>query len=173
MASGPTGGELVALLIGIGAAALLVLLFSAWLAARSRRRPVHKPPKKTFDHGRRLARRRAPATVAAALDELVDAPVGRAVHARADEHRAEVTLARRRSQPCAQAAGYLAGLFESAWAHEVLVTHPQCAGDRGGECAYVVQRGPVSAPAPRAAAASIPGSGGERRRWPRARADVP
>lgn len=161
------GGELIFWLIALGALALLVLAFSAWLATRSRRPAPKKPPRRTFEHGRRLARMRRVVTTGAALDALRTSPVGHVEAARADQRLAEVSIERKRGQPCSQAAGFVAGLFESAWAHEVRVMHPSCAGEAGGVCRYVVERATGSGA--RGAAASIPGSEGERRRSSQAR----
>lgn len=168
----PRGEELILILVAVGGLALLVLAASAWLAARSRRRPPPKPAKKTFEHGRRAARQRAPASVEAALQALQTAPVGKVMQARADDRAADVVVERRKNQPCAATAGFVAGLFESAWAHDVFVTHPQCAGAKGGACHYLVQRS-VSASGAQAGGASTPRSADARRRWPGARAGGP
>lgn len=164
-------GEVVAGLVAFGGVALLLLAIALFLAVRSRKPPKRNPPKRTFEHGRRLARMRHARSPDEAVAGLRTTPVGSVVSARADGRHADVTLTRRKSQPCPQAAGYLAGLFESAWAHEVRVVHPQCAGERGGECRYIIERArPVSASGAPTAGASIPGSADGRRRSPPARA---
>ena len=164
--------EAFLVLLALGALCLLVLALSAWLAARAKRAPVVKPAKKTFEHGRRIARLKRATTVEAALAALRDPPVGRVLSLRGDERNAEVVMERKRGQPCPQAAGYLAGLFEMAWAHDVLVTHPQCGGDQGGVCHYVVHRAATVSGAP-GAGASTRGSADARHRSPRARAGGP
>lgn len=164
----PAGEELVFLLVVFGAVLGLMFLASLWMALRSRRPPARKPPRRTFEHGRRLGRAHRAQDTDEALRALRSASIGRIEHVHAEPSRVEVIVRRKRGQPCVQAAGYLAGLFESAWAHEVLVSHPACGGEGAGDCAYVVQRAPIGSGAP-TAAASTPGSGGEPRRSPRAR----
>ena len=162
------GEELAFFVAGLGLLSALVLAFSVWLATKARKPPQRKPPRRTFEHGRRLGRLARPTSTEAALQALRAAPVGQVSSAHDADGRVDVVLERRRSQPCAQAAGYLAGLFESAWAHEVLVTHPECAGDKAGTCHYVVQRAAIGTGA-RAGEASTPGSADAPRRSPRAR----
>lgn len=171
-------GEDVAALVAIGVLALLLLLFAAFLGTRARRPPKRNPPKRTFEHGRRLARLRHVRTTDDAIAGMREVPVGVVLDARADDRAAIVVIQRRKNQPCPQAAGFLAGLFESAWAHEVRVVHAACAGERGGECRYQVERaapvapsaGPLSASGAPTGGASTRGSAGARRRSPRARA---
>lgn len=170
------GGELKVFLVAAAALGLFVFVWTLWLAVRSRRPPARKPPRKTFEHGRRLGRERHPRSTQDAIQELRTSPVGDILSASDADGRVDVVVARRRSQPCTQAAGFLAGLFESAWAHEVLVTHPECGGEKAGTCHYVVQRAstirhraPTASDAP-AGGASTPGSAGAPRRSPRARA---
>lgn len=154
--------------VAFGIGALLLLALATWLATKARKPPSRKPPRKTFEHGRRLGRARHPADTRAALESLRASPIGDVTSVMAAEGRVDVVVERKRSQPCTQAAGFLAGLFESAWAHEVLVTHPECGGEKAGTCRYVVQRAAISSGA-RAAAASTPGSADARRRSPPAR----
>ena len=163
------GDELIVLLVALGGLGALVLTFATWLAARARKPAPNKPPRKTFEHGRRLGRAQHPMSTEAAMRALRASPVGTISSASAAEGRIDVVVDRRKSQPCSQAAGYLAGLFESAWAHEVLITHPECGGEKAGTCHYVVQRAPTASGA-RGAAASTPGSADAPRRSPRARA---
>lgn len=163
------GDELIVLLVALGGLGALVLTFATWLAAKARKPAAHKPPRKTFEHGRRLGRAAHPTSTDAAMRALRASPVGTVASASAAEGRIDVVVERRRSQPCSQAAGYLAGLFESAWAHEVLITHPQCGGERDGTCHYVVQRAPTAIGA-REAGSSTRGSEDAPRRSPRARA---
>lgn len=169
MANGPRGMEASIFLMLLALAALGILWVAVKLARRSQRPHVKKPPRKTFEHGRRLAHLKHVATTTAAFAAMKGAPVGDLVSQRGDDRRADVVLRRRKNQPCAQAAGYLAGIFESAWAHEVIVTHPVCAGVRGGECAYTVHRA-ATRPAARTERASTPGSEDAHRRSPGARA---
>ena len=168
MATGPRGAEAMLFLAAVALCAILALWIAMRLARRSRRPKVKRPPKRTFEHGRRLAHERRAGSTVAALAALERSPVGELVARGGDDRRVDVVLRRKRSQPCEQAAGFVAGIFESAWAHEVIVTHPSCAGPRGGECAYTVHR--VATPrAARTAPASTPGSGDGRRRSRRAR----
>lgn len=169
-------GEDIVILVALGLAGLVLLAIAAVIGLRARRPAKRKPPKRTFEHGRRLARMRHARTTDEAVAGLRDVPIGTVLQARANDRAADVVVKRKKSQPCAQAAGYLAGLFEMAWAHEVRVVHSQCAGEKGGECAYHVARA-EPAKDPRASAfarpkggASTPGSAGDRRRWPPARA---
>lgn len=170
------GDELKVFLVGAAALGTIVLCWALWLAIRSRRPARPKPPRKTFEHGRRMGRARSPRSTQGALKELQASPVGDITSVQALDGRVDVVVARRRSQPCTQAAGYLAGLFESAWAHEVLVTHPECGGEGAGTCRYVVQRAnlgaqrTVSASGAPGGGASTRGSADAPRRSPPARA---
>lgn len=157
-------------LLALGAAGAALLGAAAWLARRSRRPKASRPARKTFEHGRRLGRQAGASGEAAARIALQSAPVGSLEHVDAREGQIDVILARRRSQPCAPAAGYLTGLFESAWGDEVHLEHARCAGPKGGECRYLLRRGRLSGSATPAGAASTPGSAGALRRSPPARA---
>lgn len=159
----------VAVLVVLGAVGLLLLAMATFVAVRARRPVDRRPPKRTFEHGRRLARLRAVHTAEQALASLREVPVGQVLDARADDRAADVVLVRKKNQPCPQAAGFFAGLFEAAWAHEVRVVHVGCAGERGGECRYHIQRA-VSASGVPKGGASTPGSAVDRRRSPRVRA---
>lgn len=156
------------ILLASGAVALLVMSLAVWMAARSRVSKRRKPPRRTFEHGRRLGQMRRVLSTDEAIVALGSTPVGDLADARPRETGVDVALMRRRGQPCAQAAGYLAGLFESAWAHEVVVMHPTCAGELGGTCQYVVRRAVTTSA--RSEGASTQGSGDEPRRSTRARA---
>lgn len=147
--------ESVLAIAGVAAVAVLLLGVAAWMAAKARVPKKRTPPRRTFDHGRRLGRIRAASSPDEAIAALRKTPVGQLVRASATEERAEVVLLRRKSQPCEQAAGFLAGVFERAWAHEVVVEHPVCAG-RSGECRYVVR---AFAPA-RLSGSARPAAGG-------------
>ncbi|HUR68698.1 MAG TPA: hypothetical protein VM370_05580 [Candidatus Thermoplasmatota archaeon] len=138
--AGPRGVEAFLLLAALAGLAALVLWIGALLAARARKPAPRKPPRKTFEHGRRMARLLRIASTETACAALKGAPVGELQAARGDERAMELVVRRRKNQPCEQTAGYVAGLFESAWAHEVVVGHPVCAGAPGGDCVYVVQR---------------------------------
>ncbi|HET6403410.1 MAG TPA: 4-vinyl reductase [Candidatus Thermoplasmatota archaeon] len=163
------GEELIFLLVALGCLAALVIAFATWLAAKATKPAARKPPRKTFEHGRRLGRAAKPASTEDALRALRSTPVGDITSVAPVDGRVDIVVSRKRTQPCTQAAGYLAGLFETAWAHEVHVAHPQCGGEGAGACHYVVTRAPIVSGA-RAAEASTPGSGGAPRRSPRARA---
>lgn len=164
------GPELIPILVAIAVGALLTMGIALWIAVRSRKPHPKKPPRRTFEHGRRLARAHHVASPRAAVDALERAPVGTLEQARADARGAQVTLVRRRNQPCAQAAGFVAGLFESAWAHEVRLSHPECGGDRGGRCVYVVEKAVPTGSARPGAGAPTPGSASDPGRSLRARA---
>lgn len=154
-------------LLAFPALALLALaLVAATRAGRPRQR---RPARKTAEAARAAALARRPVSEEEALALLGRAPVGRLVAARPLADGFQVEMARGRGQRCEAASGYLAGLFLSAWARDVEVEHPECAGKRG-TCVYVVRPRRVSASAPPTGGASTPGSGGARRRWPRARA---
>lgn len=160
-------------LAAFGGLALLLLAVAAWLAMRSRRAKVLKPPKRTFEHGRKLGRQVKAMSPEAAMQALARMPVGELARAAPGRDRVEVVIQRRKNQPCVQAAGYLAGLFEGAWAREVRVAHPECAGEKGGPCRYIVEAGdvrrPLSASDAPAGAASTRGSADAPRRSPPAR----
>lgn len=152
------------LLVLLGIAGMALLFLGLYLAWRSSHPRVRKPPKRTFDAGRRLARLQRARTEDAVLRALKSTPVGEVVQARAVADGYEVVMERRKSQSCAQAAGYVAGLFEGAWARDVRIDHAECAGERGGACRYVVSRA-----APSRAAAATRGSASAPRRSPPAR----
>lgn len=142
-AIGEAQPEDLLMLAGLAALVAVVLGLALLLAYRSARPKPKKPSRKTFEAGRRLARAARPSTVAEAVAALERAPVGRLERVRHLDEGVEVDLARGRGQSCQQAAGYLAGLFESAWAREVRVLHPHCAGEKKGTCHYLVE--PVGA----------------------------
>lgn len=171
MASGPRGAEAMLFLLLMAVIGALGLWIAVRLARRARRPKVRKPPRRTFEHGRRLGRERGARTMAAALAALKASPVGAVRSQSVQDRRVDVLVHRKKSQPCEQVAGYLAGVLESAWAHEVLVTHSSCAGPKGGDCLYTVQRAPLSIKrsADRTERASIPGSAAAPRRSQQAR----
>lgn len=157
-------GAVVPFLLAIalcGSALLLIGLLLAWRAGRPK---VVKPPRRSFEAGRRIARLQRVRSTEGALRALRNAPVGEVVRVDAVPHGFDVVLRRKRAQSCRQAAGYLAGLFEGAWARDVEVRHDACAGEKGGECRYLVTRA-----APRTAAGATPGSAREAHRSPPAR----
>lgn len=158
----------IGMAIVLGIAAILLLVGASWLAARSRREKKARPARRTFDHGRQLGRLAGAIDDATAAAALRDAPVGDLVRHAPVPGGAEVVLMRRKTQPCAQAQGYLVGMYERAWADEVAVEHVACAGEKGGQCRYVLRRA-LSASGPREAAGPTPGSGGALRRSPPAR----
>lgn len=135
--------ESIIALAGIAAGGTLLMGVAAWMASKARAPKKRVPPRRTFDHGRRLGRLRVASTPQEAVEALKGAPVGEVVRASAGEERADVVLRRRKSQPCEQAAGFLAGVFERAWARDVMIEHPVCAG-KSGDCAYAVL--PVAGP---------------------------
>lgn len=152
----------VLIAMGLGGGLLLLLgLYAAW---RSRHPKAKKPPRRTFDAGRRLARLKQARTEEAAVRALASSPVGEVAQTRRVAHGYEVVVERKRSQSCAQTAGFLAGLFEGAWARDVTIEHADCAGDKGGVCRYVVS--PAVRPG---AAGATRGSASAARRWPPAR----
>lgn len=172
-------GEDVGILVLLGALGVFLLASAALLAMHSRRPVKRRPPKRTFEHGRRLARQRHARTTDEAVAGLRDVPIGVVLEAQANDRAADVVVKRKKGQTCPQAAGFLAGLFEAVWAHEVRVVHPACAGEKGGDCRYHVERAAPAAPpsSTRVSAsgvptggASTPGSKGDRRRSPPARA---
>lgn len=151
-------------LVALGLLGGFLLLWGLFLAHRARRPKTPRPPKRTFEAGRHLARRRGARTLDQAMRALHEAPVGEVVRSREVAGGVEVVMRRRRAQSCAQAAGYVAGLFEGAWAQDVRIEHDACAGERGGECRYVVSRGGRAA-----GAAATRGSASAPRRSPPAR----
>lgn len=128
-------GALAALAVG-GA---VLLGGAAWLARRSRRPKARKPSRRTFEHGRRLGGLALASTEAHARAAIEAARIGKLAALAVDARGVDVELARGRSQPCAQAAGFLTGLYERVWAHEVVVEHAGCAG-AAGACRYRVRR---------------------------------
>ncbi|HWH08772.1 MAG TPA: hypothetical protein VNX21_06195 [Candidatus Thermoplasmatota archaeon] len=166
----PIGGLGIALM-AVGGGLLFLL---SLLAARKARTPkARPPPKKSFERGRELGRLAGVVTEQDAVRALASAPVGKLVSVAPVPRGYKVTMSRRRSEPCEVAAGYVAGLFETAWARDVVLRHDACAGKaRGAVCTYEVRD-----PSPRAVSpggapaggASTPRSADERRRWPPAR----
>lgn len=159
-------------LMGLGGTVTLAL---SLLAARRARRPkLRKAPRKSFDAGRLVGRASRVDSLPDALDALRKGIVGEVVSVQSLTDGVRVGVKRRRGESCPHAAGYLTGLFESAWATDVLLRHDDCAGKaRGGICVYEFRSpsgaAPASAPSPAAvprAAASIPGSPGGLHRWP-------
>lgn len=166
----PIGG-LGILLMGVGGALLFLL---SLVTAHKARKPKVKPaPKKSFEHGRELGRLTGVTTEQDAVRALSSAPVGKLVSVAPVPRGYRVTMSRRRSEPCEVAAGYVTGLFEAAWARDVVLRHDACAGKaRGAVCTYEVRdpspRGVSRGGAP-AEGASTPQSGDAPRRWPPAR----
>lgn len=172
-ATSAVGGSLAALgsvvAIVLGAAALL---FLGLLLARVSTRPKEKlPRKRTFAAGHRLATLAPVSSVAGAVRRLEVAGLGELIAATPSDHGVHVELRRRQNRPCEHVAGYLAGLFEGAWASDVQVIHTRCAGrDKRAACVFdVVPVGRVNGSASRTGAAPIPGSSDAPRRWPPAR----
>lgn len=130
------------LLVTIAVGGVVLLAAALWLAWRAGRPRKKAPPKRSFESGRALAWRSKPRTTREALAALPRAEMGELVDAReiGPEH-VEVALVRRRSHPCEEVAGYVAGLFGAAWASDVRVAHPTCGGkDRRSPCVFEVVR---------------------------------
>lgn len=168
----PIGG-LGIVLMGVGGALLFLLsLMTAW---KARKPKVKAAPRKSFERGREMARLSGVITEQDAVRALSTAPVGKLVSVAPVPHGYRVTMSRRRSEPCEVAAGYVTGLFEAAWARDVVLRHDQCAGKaRGAVCTYEVHDPSPRRASPGAApreGASTPRSGDAPRRWPPARPD--
>lgn len=148
--------DAVLMLLGLGLVALALVALSARIAYRSRRPARKRPRRRSFERGRELGRARRVGSFEAALGSVQSAPVGETIGAHAEGDGALVVVKRKRSQPCEQVQGFLTGVFESGWAHEVSVEHLVCAGPTGGECSYRVVRALSASGAP-TAAASIQG----------------
>lgn len=163
----PVGGLGIALM-GVGGLLLFLLSLSA---ARKARKPKVKPaPRKSFERGREMGRLVGAVTEQDAVRALASAPVGKLVSVAPMPRGYRVTMSRKKSEPCEVAAGYVTGLFESAWARDVVLRHDACAGKaRGAVCTYEVRDpsparvSPAGAPA---GGASTPRSGDAPRRWP-------
>lgn len=174
--SPPSGsaGDLVAAwaaLVGLGATSVVMLLLGLLAAKRSRTAKARKAPRKTFDAGRQRGRTLRPRTTSEALYRLTDARLGEVLEAVPTPAGARVMVQRPRNHPCEEVAGFLTGLFESAWASDVRVEHERCAG-RSGPCRYFVSRSDspvVNVSASRTAEARTPGWSAGRRRSPPAR----
>lgn len=164
------GGKATGMLT-VGALLALLLLTLALAGIWWARRPsMRAPPKRTFEAGRSRAHAKRPTTPQEAFEAFGSAHMGSVVSAAPVVDGYEVRVARKKGQPCHQTAGFLAGLFESAWADAVRVEHPVCAGEGGGECRYTVRRGAAFSGSGRPTGeASTPGSGGAPRRSPQAR----
>jgi hypothetical protein len=156
-------------LTGLGLASAGMLALGLLAAGQARRAKTRQPPKRTREGGRARARQLAVHSTDEALAVLASARLGAVLEATPIPGGARITIDRPKGHPCDEVAGYLAGLFESAWALDVQVQHAECAG-RAGACRYQVTREPrLSAAASRAAAASTPGWSAAARRSPRAR----
>lgn len=141
-------------LLGFGGAGMLVV--AAW-AGRSAMRPRNRrPPRKSFHAGRGRGIREGMERAHAPLDALRQADLGETSTTPIPGGGHRVVLKRTRGTPCEYAAGYLTGLFEGAWADDVRVEHPACAGkDKHASCVYdVVRARPVAAAPPPAPHAS-------------------
>lgn len=166
----PVGG-LALLLMSIGA---LLLFALSLLAARKARRPKERhPPRRSFERGRALGLHAGVASEQDAVRALASAPIGKLVSVAPFPQGYRVSLSRKRSEPCDVVAGYVTGLFEAAWARDVILRHEGCQGKaRNAVCTYEV-RDPSPRPLnPRdaqAAGAGTPRSGDAPRRWPPAR----
>lgn len=166
----PVGG-LALLLMGIGALLLFVL---SLMAARKARKPKERhPPRRSFERGRALGLQAGVASEQDAVRALSAAPVGKLVSVTPVPQGYLVSLSRKRSEPCDVAAGYVTGLFEAAWARDVILRHEGCQGKaRNAVCTYEVRD-----PSPRAlnrrdgraAGAATPRSADAPHRWPPAR----
>lgn len=143
-------GVMGLVLMGIGGALLFLLSLSA---ARKARRPRVLPaPRRSFERGRELGRLAGVATEQDALRALGTAPVAKLVSVTPVSHGYRVALSRRKSEPCEVAAGYVTGLFESAWARDVILRHDACQGKaKNAVCIYEVRD-----PAPRHASPAAP-----------------
>lgn len=160
---------------GLGALAVGMLALGLLAAKRARLRKVAKPPRKTQEAGRLRARGARPQSTEAALLALHDARLGQVLESQPVTGGMRIMVDRPRGHPCAEVSGYLAGLFESAWAMDVRVDHWECAGKQG-PCRYVITRSDaprivarVSSSGRREEAASIPGWSAAARQSPRAR----
>lgn len=165
-------------IFGMGAIALLVL-GAALLLARLAAKPRSKgPPRKSFEAGRKAARAKHAGSMDEAWPILTDGKLGKVVHSAAEPARVRISIVRKRGMPCEYVAGFLTGTFESVWASDVVLQHAACAEkEKDVPCTYDLARKAatrarpddvISYDAPRAGAWT-PGSGGEPRRWPRAR----
>jgi hypothetical protein len=165
-------------LVLLGAGGALLLLLALALARMARRRSAAEAAgltrrragkKKSFAAGHLVG---ASVGVASIEDALASLRAGRvaagrveSVDAPSDGTRAHVAVRRKRSEPCDLVAGYLTGLFESAWASDITLRHEACAGkSKNALCVYELR--PVSHRAAPAAAASSAGSASGLRRWP-------
>lgn len=125
-------------LVTVGLVGLGLLAFALVTAQRALRPKPIRPPRRSFEAGRakgvREGMRHDPlaALAKSGLGEAQVMPRGVGY---------AVTLHRARGTKCEYASGYLAGLFEGAWAEDVLVVHTACAGkDRKAACVFVVER---------------------------------
>lgn len=182
LAQAQSSGSSPKLRIPVGALGLVlmaaggILLFFLSLSAARRARGLAKtkaPPRRSFERGHQMGLTAGVSTEQDALRRLGEAPVGKLVSATPIPGGWRVAMSRKRSEPCEVAAGYVSGLFEAAWARDVVLRHEGCAGKaRGAVCVYEVRdpfgRRPTRGDA-RTEGASIPGSEDARRRWPPAR----
>lgn len=166
----PVGG-LALFLMGTGA---LLLFALSLLAARKARKPKeYHPPRRSFERGRELGLQAGVASEQDAVRALAATPVGKLVSVAPVPQGYRISLSRKRSEPCDVAAGFVTGLFEAAWARDVILRHEACQGKaRNAVCTYEVRdpspRGLNRRDAP-AAGAGTPRSGDAPRRWPPAR----
>lgn len=164
-------GALGLLLMAVGGA---LLFFLSVLAARRARRPrLRAPPKRSFERGRELGRLVGVVTEQDAMRALAAPPVGTLVSATPVQSGYRIAVARRRAEPCDVVAGYLTGLFETAWARDVILRHDACAGKaKNAVCIYEVRdpspRG-LNRDGARSGGGAIPRSGDAPHPWPPAR----
>lgn len=129
---------LLALVVG-ASLVLVVALLIARAAALPRRK---KPARKSFEGGRELGVAARVSSVEEVVERLrAKAAAGVFVSSALTKDGVAVTLRRSKREPCAFAQGYLTGLFEFAWASDVGLWHPSCAGKaKNAVCSYEIRR---------------------------------
>lgn len=153
---GSTSGALFALLAML-CVALALLGIAMLLAMRAAAPAKPKPRRKSFEAGRLAAMRAPPLTEADALARVRAGDLGDVADARVVPGKVVLRVKRPRGQSCEGVAGRLAGMFEAAWARDVLVEHTACGGKKRAPCTFVVTRREISVGGRRAEGASTRG----------------
>lgn len=134
----PDASPVLAVSVLAAGAALLLGLGVLLLRRATRPAAARAPKRRSFEAGREEGRATGAKGTAAALQEVEEK--GALGGAEPTPHGLRLALVRSRREPCEHVAGFLTGLFETAWRCDVQVVHPACAGSaRDQACVYDVR----------------------------------